>query len=1197
MAAVIGALRADLSAGWAEFAADMGKAADSVKGFGKTFKSVASDLRGAGMALSAAITLPVAAFGGAVVVASKDFEAAMNRVKAATGAAGAELEALNDKARAIGMDPNNTANAIQAADAMEVLAKNGLTATEILAGAADAATKLAAATGSELAPAADVATDVMLQFGKSAGDLMPVVDGITGTLLASKFGFDDYRLALGQAGGVAGGLGVEFTEFNAVIAATSALFSDGSDAGTSYKTFLTSLTPASVQAANAMKRYGLEFFDAQGRMKSMADIAGILKDRLGGLSEEAKTDVLQTIFGRDAMRTAIGLINAGAEGVRALDEEIQKASAQEQLDARMAGLSGAMTGFSKALTELKIAIGDSGLLDMVAGFVRSLTDMVKGLSSLPAPVLGFITALAGLAAVIGPLLFVAGAFMGALTNLAPLATFAGAAFTSMGAFLLPLLPIIAAVAAAVAALVGVWMLVRDQVQPVLDALGERFKTVLGPEFQKLAEAFKGAVAAIGDAFAGMAEGPIGKGFAVIKNVMGGLAAITTRVLGEGLLAVIRTLTVAFTGAFENIANVVKLLSRLFSGDFKGAWDQAKKTVLDAVSNLLDVWETMFPGIRGVLTDIMAVVRYVFVEKIAPIFSWIGDRAGDIATAFGAAFGPAIQWAKDLYAGVKSWIADRLGPILQWARDRIAELQSAFNGLVEKAQTANPAPPPGGAPRTAPPPPPAPRTAPPPAGGGGAPAPSAGGSGGGSRGRGRQGPSVEELERQHALDVAQEKSDQRALDAARDLEERAKRLEAYRKAGLSAAAATAKAESEVAELARLRADEYERTLRDMSEGVALAVAEAGEQWQTVAAIERAQDLRALTLDYQKAGLDLAEAEAAAARDLATIEQARADARARWFADDARRIEMENAAARGDTARLEALQRAESIEARIRELRSETNGAMTEDAARSQAEAEAANLSMSELIGQWREFSAQAQRDDYTRGMAELNRLLEAGILNVAEYRAAAATLGDTLNANLAKASPMFAEWSNTVDLFGDSLEDALTPGADLNAIWESFRLQLLKILILQPLIDKLKNSLKSMGDGVGSMGGGGGGGAGNWLSTAFSIGKSIFGGFKATGGGVMGSKAYVVGEEGPEIFRPGVSGAIVPNDALTAGPGAGPRISAPVTVYASDSVLTSWVEREVQKGIAAAVQMAVPASVEASLEAVPAEMARQQRDMF
>ena len=45
--------------------------------------------------------------------------------------------------------------------------------------------------------------------------------------------------------------------------------------------------------------------------------------------------------------------------------------------------------------------------------------------------------------------------------------------------------------------------------------------------------------------------------------------------------------------------------------------------------------------------------------------------------------------------------------------------------------------------------------------------------------------------------------------------------------------------------------------------------------------------------------------------------------------------------------------------------------------------------------------------------------------------------------------------------------------------------------------------------------------------------SLFGGFMADGGTVQGGKSYVVGEKGPELFTPGRTGSIAPNEALGA----------------------------------------------------------------
>jgi phage-related minor tail protein len=60
------------------------------------------------------------------------------------------------------------------------------------------------------------------------------------------------------------------------------------------------------------------------------------------------------------------------------------------------------------------------------------------------------------------------------------------------------------------------------------------------------------------------------------------------------------------------------------------------------------------------------------------------------------------------------------------------------------------------------------------------------------------------------------------------------------------------------------------------------------------------------------------------------------------------------------------------------------------------------------------------------------------------------------------------------------------------------------------------------------------GGGGFLSTAISAASSFFGGARAGGGDVMAGRGYLVGELGPEIFTPNMSGAIVPNNKLGGG---------------------------------------------------------------
>lgn len=406
MAAVIGALRAELSASIAQFQTDMGKAAKIVEGFGARFNKMSAQLDRVGKQMFRNVTLPVIGIGAAIVKTAGDFEAGMNRVQAATGASADELAKL--RALALDIGPKMGSGPTAMAEAFEMLAKNGLTATQILNGAAKAALVLAKSTGAELGPAADVVTDLMAQFGKQAEELGGVIDDVNGVLIASKLDFDGYRLAIGQAGGVAGAVGVSFEDFNAVLAATAPLFASGSDAGTSFKTFLQRLSPQSEEARKVIEYLGLEFFDAQGKMKSMSAIAEELRTKLAGLTDEARQNALVRIFGTDAIRTAVGLMKEGAAGIDQMKASIDGVSADQQLEAKLKGINGQMNQLIAQLQGLAIAIADSGFLEFVTSAVKGLADWIQELRQTNPELLSFGVQVAGIAAVAGPVVIALG---------------------------------------------------------------------------------------------------------------------------------------------------------------------------------------------------------------------------------------------------------------------------------------------------------------------------------------------------------------------------------------------------------------------------------------------------------------------------------------------------------------------------------------------------------------------------------------------------------------------------------------------------------------------------------------------------------------------------------------------------------------------------------------------------------------------
>lgn len=383
---------------------------------------------GAGAALGG-----LAAGIGSSVKAAMDMEQQLADISASMGTTAEETADLKKLITDLGLDPKLKVSATEAADAIQTLGTAGVSTTDILGGAAKATVLLANATGADFGDAAAIASDAMALWKIEAKDLTGVVNGVTSTTIASKFGINDYRLALAAAGGVAATVGVEFDDFNAVIAAISPSFSSGSDAGTSFKTFLQRLVPASDTAWSAMQELGIitndyagasdflakqlgrsvepnmnsvaaavvelgektgdtkltygdfikgfqqnQFFDeTTGQLKSMSEVSGILSGAMANLTEEQKIQTLSTVFGTDAMRAAAAMAGIGNQKFLELKATMAKTDAEQQAATRMATFKGALEILSGTFETLKLQIGDK-FLPVLTSMANKFNEFIIG---------------------------------------------------------------------------------------------------------------------------------------------------------------------------------------------------------------------------------------------------------------------------------------------------------------------------------------------------------------------------------------------------------------------------------------------------------------------------------------------------------------------------------------------------------------------------------------------------------------------------------------------------------------------------------------------------------------------------------------------------------------------------------------------------------------------------------------------------
>src|SRR5262245_135205 len=353
---------------------------DAEKGLGRVESSIGGLAKGASLAF-AGVAAGIAVGAGAAVKAAATFEQTMAGVKAVSGATNTEMEQLSQLALKLGKDTSFSAS--QAAAGIEELVKGGLSVGDIMGGAAQATLNLAAAGGVDLPEAATIAANALAQFNLKGSDMAHVADLIAGAANASALDVGQFKFSLQAAGAVAATTGFSFDDLAQAIAVMGKAGITGSDAGTSLKTMMMNLQPQTKAARAEMRDLGLytdaagsAFFDAQGKVKSMAEVAGLLQNATKNLTEEQRLQALQTIFGSDAIRAAAVLAKEGASGFADMAAAMGKVTAESVAAERLNNLNGDLEQLKGSLETLAIAIG-TAILPALRDLVQWATNLIN----------------------------------------------------------------------------------------------------------------------------------------------------------------------------------------------------------------------------------------------------------------------------------------------------------------------------------------------------------------------------------------------------------------------------------------------------------------------------------------------------------------------------------------------------------------------------------------------------------------------------------------------------------------------------------------------------------------------------------------------------------------------------------------------------------------------------------------------------
>lgn len=255
----------------------------------------------------AALTAAIAAAGAAAIKVGADFEAAMSKVGAISGATGEDMEHLTAKAKEMG--EKTKFSATQAADAFSYMAMAGWKTEDMLSGI-EGVMNLAAASGEDLAMVSDIVTDALTAFGLKAEDSGRFAD----VLAAASSNANTNVAMMGQtfkyAAPIAGALGytIEDTAVAIGLMANAGIKAD--QAGTSLRSIMTRLSAPPKMAAAAMDELNLSITNADGTMKPFNNVLEELRQKFAGMSQEQQVANAKALAGQEAMSGLLAIVNA-----------------------------------------------------------------------------------------------------------------------------------------------------------------------------------------------------------------------------------------------------------------------------------------------------------------------------------------------------------------------------------------------------------------------------------------------------------------------------------------------------------------------------------------------------------------------------------------------------------------------------------------------------------------------------------------------------------------------------------------------------------------------------------------------------------------------------------------------------------------------------------------------------------------------
>ena len=696
-----------------EQAKQSGTALQNIAAKGEKLKTVGDNISNVGTKLLP-VTAGVVGLGTAAVKTAADFDSAMSKVAAVSGATGKDLDALRDKAREMGSKTKFSAS--EAAEAMNYMAMAGWKTEDMLSGI-EGVMNLAAASGEDLATTSDIVTDALTAFGLSAKDSGHFADILAAASSNANTNVSMMGETFKYCAPIAGALGFSAEDTAEAIGLMANAGIKGSQAGTALRTIMNNLSGDVKICGSSIGEVTVATTNADGSMRDLSDILADCRTAFSGLSESEKAAAAESLVGRNAMSGFLALMNAGEADINKLSSAIDNCDgcAAGMAETMNDNLAGQLTILKSQLQELAISFGEL-LMPAIRTIVGWIQKFVDWLNSMDEGTRKVIVTIALVAAAIGPVLIIVGKVISAIgtimTIIPKLAGVINAAKGVIAAFNAvcaanPYVLIIAAIVALVAAFIYLWNNCEEFRQFWID-LWESIKEIAVAVWEALKEFFTAAWEAIKttavtvwnaikDFFTGLWEG-IKNIFTTVVNAISTFLTNAWNEIKNTVTTVFNAIKTFFTTIWNGIKSVITTVVTAISTFLSTAWNGIKTAITTVLNAIKSVVTTVWNGIKTTITNIVNGIKNAVATAWNNIKSAVSNAANAIKNAVSNAFNAMLNGIKNvcgnIYGAVKSgfdkainFVKNLASEAFQWGADFIGGIVNGIKSMIGKVGDA------------------------------------------------------------------------------------------------------------------------------------------------------------------------------------------------------------------------------------------------------------------------------------------------------------------------------------------------------------------------------------------------------------------------------------------------------------------------------------------------------------------------------